>query len=153
MRNPKLLLVRQLDKKLHNFTYVENIQTPENGWINNIRTVLNMTLLQLSSKLNMTQQGVKKMEEREASESITLGSLREIGNALDLKLVYGFVPKDGSLETLISVKANTIAKKIVLKTSHNMKLENQGNEDEVIQKAIEDLAYDIKKELRKSLWD
>ena len=96
---------------------------------------------------------ISKIEEREANESISLNSLKEIANALDMKFVYGFVPKKGSLEKLIEYKSEELARKIVLRTNHNMQLENQGNSEEQIQKAITDLASDIKREMRRSLWD
>jgi hypothetical protein len=34
-----------------------------------------------------------------------------------------------------------------------MKLENQGNSDEQIDRAIKELASEIKREMRKSLWE
>ncbi len=153
MRNQKKLLVEQLDKKLKTFQGIEKIIIPTKGWVYNIRVALNMSLEQLGKKLNMTGQGIKKIEEREFSESITLKSLREIGNALDLQLVYGFVPKKGSLENLVNSKAEELARKIVLRTNQNMKLENQGNSDEQIQRAIIDLTNELKREMSKSLWD
>jgi predicted DNA-binding mobile mystery protein A len=153
MRNHKQLLIEQLDRKLKPFKGNENIIIPEQGWIFNIRTALNITLEQLGNKLKMTKQGVKKIEEREASESISIKSLKEIANAMDLKLVYGFVSKYGSLENLVNHKAEQLATKIVMRTNHNMKLENQGNNDKTIQKAIKDLSIDIKREMKKSLWD
>lgn len=153
MRNQKKLLVEQLDRKLKPFQGTEKIIIPEKGWIYNIRTALNMTLEQLGNRLNITRQGVKNIEERESSGAISIKSLKEIGNALDMKFVYGFVPKHGTIENLIDSKALEIAKKIVLRTSNNMKLENQGNSDEQIVKAIKELASEIKREMRKSLWD
>jgi predicted DNA-binding mobile mystery protein A len=153
MRNQKMLLIEQLDRKLKPFNGTEKIAFPEQGWIYNIRTALNMTLEQLGHKLNMTKQGVKKIEERESSESITIKSLKEIGNAMDMQLVYGFVPKQGSVENLVNRKAEDLARKIVLRTNHNMKLENQGNSEDQIQKAIKDLTIEIKREMRKTIWD
>jgi len=70
-----------------------------------------------------------------------------------MQFVYGFVPKNGSLENLVNTKAEELAKKIVLRTSQNMKLENQGNTDEQIKRAINDLAIELKREMNKSLWD
>ena len=153
MRNQKKLLLEQLDRKLKPFQGTEKVIVPAQGWIYNIRTGLNMTLEQLGTKLKMTKQGVKKIEERESSESISIKSLKEIGNALEMKFVYGFVPKQGTIENLINYKALELAKKIVLRTSNNMKLENQRNSDEQIDKAIKELASEIKREMRKSLWD
>jgi predicted DNA-binding mobile mystery protein A len=153
MRNQKMLLIEQLDRKLKPFNGTEKIMFPEQGWIYNIRTTLNMTLEQLGHKLNMTKQGVKKIEERESSESITIKSLKEIGNAMDMQLVYGFVPKQGSVENLVNMKAEDLARKIVLRTNHNMKLENQGNSEDQINRAIKELTIEIKREMRKSIWD
>jgi len=72
---------------------------------------------------------------------------------MDMRFVYGLVPIDGSLETLIDRKAREVAAKIVLRTSHTMNLEDQGNSDTRIQKAIEERADELKRELSKILWD
>jgi len=93
------------------------------------------------------------MERREKDGSITLRTLREAATALDMKLVYGFVPKDGSLEELINRKANALARKIVLRTSNSMKLEDQENSQLRIEKAIEERTVAIKNEMPKALWD
>lgn len=153
MRNQKRLVLEQLDQKLKQFKDIETTNFPAAGWINNIRSALNMTLEQLGNKLNKTRQGVKKIEEREASGSISIKSLKEVGEALNMHFVYGFIPVHGSVENLVDIKAHKLARKIVLRTNQNMKLENQGNSDEQINKAIGDLADEIKREMRKSLWD
>lgn len=153
MRNKKTLLLDQLDKKIESFRFAENTSISERGWIYSIRKALNMTLEQLGNKLNITKQGVKKIEEREASGSISINTLRDIGAKLDMKLIYGFVPSDESLNSYVDKKAHQLAKKIVLKTNHNMTLENQAISNDSLKKSIEDLAYDIKREMRRSLWD
>lgn len=153
MRNKNKLLIEQLDQKLKSFQKTETILVPDKGWINTIRTTLNMTMAQLGSKLNVTRQGIKRIEESEAKGSISINSLKEVGEALDLKFVYGFVPKDGTIDNLIKSRAEKLAKKIVLRTNQNMKLENQGISDKKIKQSIIDLATEIKREMRKSLWD
>ena len=153
MRNQRKLLLDQLDKKLEQFKEVEKVNIPSSGWINNIRIALNMTLEQLGNKLNITKQGVKKIEERESSGAISLNLLKEVGNALDMHFVYGFVPKHGSVEKLIDIKARKLASKIVLRTNHNMKLEDQENREDLINEAIDELAGEIKRKMLKSLWD
>lgn len=153
MRNKKKLLIEQLDQKLGHFQKAEVILVPDRGWINTIRTTLNMTMAQLGAKLRITRQGVKKIEESEAKGSITINSLKEAGEAMDLKFVYGFVPKDGTIENLINLKAEKLARKIVLRTNQNMKLEDQGIGDKKIKESITELANEIKREMRKSLWD
>ncbi len=153
MRNKRNLLIEQLDQKLQPFSQSRKVLVPERGWINTIRTTLNMTMAQLGTKLNITRQGVKRIEESEANGTITLNSLKGVANAMDLKLVYGLVPKEGTIHSLIQEKAEILAKKIVLRTNQNMKLENQGIGDEKITKTIKELADEIKREMRKSLWD
>jgi predicted DNA-binding mobile mystery protein A len=153
MRSTKKLLIEQLDRKLKPFRGAEKVIVPEQGWIYAIRTALNMTLEQLGDKLQMTKQGIKKIEEREGTDSISIKSLKEIGNALDMKFVYGFVPKHGSVDEMITARAIAIAEKIVLRTNQTMKLENQGNSQEQINHAIMELASELKREMHKSLWD
>ncbi|MCM2302794.1 MAG: mobile mystery protein A [Flavobacteriaceae bacterium] len=153
MRNKKKLLIEQLDQKLEPFQKTELVLVPNKGWINTIRTALNMTMAQLGTRLKITRQGVKNIEESESKGSISINALKEVGEALDLKLVYGFVPKNGTFENLINLKAEKLARKIVLRTNQNMKLEDQGIGDEKINKIIKELASEIKREMRKSLWD
>ncbi|MGB5693441.1 MAG: mobile mystery protein A [Flavobacteriaceae bacterium] len=153
MRNKKQLLIEQLDQKLENFKDSAMVLVPTKGWINTIRTTLNMTRDQLGTKLKMTKGAIQKIEEREASGQITINKLRDVGQSLDMKFVYGFVPNDGSIDNLVSIKSEELARKIVMRTNQNMKLEDQGIGDEKINETIKDLANAIKREVRKSLWD
>lgn len=153
MRNKRKLLIEQLDQKLQPFSESRKVLVPERGWINTIRTSLNMTMVQLGTKLNITRQGVNRIEESEANGTITLNSLKDVAMALDLKLVYALVPKNGTINDLIEKKASKLAQKIVLRTNQNMKLEDQGIGEDKIAETIKELADEIKREMRKSLWD
>jgi len=153
MRNQKKLLVEQLDRKLNPFLGTETVIVPNNSWIKTIRTTLNMTLEQLGKKLNITKQGAKRIEDSEAAGTITLNSLKEVGNALEMKFVYGFVPIDGSIDSLLDRKSRKLAEKIILRTDQNMILENQEINKNVLEKAIEDLSDKLKFELKKAIWD
>lgn len=153
MRNKRKLLIEQLDKRLKPFQKTKMVLVPNKGWVNTIRNALNMTMDQLGAKLNITRQGVKNIEEREANGSISINLLKEVGEAMDLKFVYGFVPKDGTIDDLINKKAERLAKEIVLRTNQNMKLEDQGIGDKKINESIKELAHEIKSEMRRSLWD
>ena len=70
-----------------------------------------------------------------------------------MQLVYGFVPKDGTLDDLIERKAKELAIRIVSRTSNTMKLEDQENSKQRIKKAIEERTAIIKNEMPKMLWD
>jgi predicted DNA-binding mobile mystery protein A len=153
MRSKRKLLIEQLDQKLRPFKKAGMIQLPDRGWIHTIRTTLNMTMAQLGAKLNITRQGVNKIEEREANGTIAINSLKEVAKALDMKLVYALIPIDGTIDNLIDKKAEKLAKRIVLRTNQNMKLEDQGIGDEKITETIKELSDEIKREVRRSLWD
>ena len=153
MRNKKKLLIEQLDQKLANFKDAGMVLIPQKGWVNTIRTTLNMTRDQLGTKLNLTKGAIQKIEEREATGQITINKLKDVGDALNMKFIYGFIPKDGTIENLVNLKAERLARKIVLRTNQNMKLEDQGIGDEKINKTIKELASEIKREMKKSLWD
>lgn len=147
------LLQDQLDSKLRLFQQAASIPVPSEGWIHAIRTALQMSLKQLGTRMNMTPQGVKVLEQRERDGAITLKILREAAKALDMQLVYGFVPSGGTLEELINKKALELARQIVLRTSRSMKLEDQENAPERIEKAIQERAEELKSDSPKLLWD
>lgn len=151
-RRKRKLIIEQLDSKLAAFKPAAVIIRPEKGWVNAIRTSLNMPLNTLGLKLDTTPQGIKNLELREQSGSITLNALKEAAEGLDMKLVYALIPKDESLEKMIEQRAYEMAKKIVMRTSASMKLEDQENTNERLRNAIIEKAEDIKDELPKYLW-
>ena len=147
------LQLKQLDGKLQSFKHLQETVMPAQGWIHTIRTALKMSLRQMGKRLSITPQSMKEIELREKDGSITLKNLREAGKALNMQLVYGFIPVEGSLDNMIEKKANQIAKEIVLRTSHSMMLEDQQNSNERIEKAIAERAGEIKNEMPGYLWD
>ena len=151
--NTRLLQLQQINKKMERYSSLQEVVIPPTGWVKAIRTSLNMSMQQLGKKLFITRQGIKDIEERERSGSITLKSLKEIGRVMDMKLVYGFVPIDGSLEAFIEKKAVELATTIVLRTSTSMHLEDQGNSEVRLKTAIKEKADELKKEMPKILWD
>lgn len=147
------LQLEQLNNKMLGFASLNQIAIPPTGWIKAIRTALGMSMQQLGNKLSITKQGVLDFEKREKEGSISIKTLREIGQAMDMQLVYGFVPKDGSLDALIERRATVLATKIVLRTANTMQLEDQGNSKKRIVKAIKERAEELKYEMPKILWD
>lgn len=151
--NKKKLQIEQLERKLSGFATARKVVAPPTGWLKAVRVSLGMSLQQLADKLSITKQSVQEIEQREKEGTITLKSLREAANALDMHLVYGLVPKDGSIEKLIDRKARELATRIVSRTSNTMKLEDQENTQQRLKKAIEERTAVIKNELPKMLWD
>ena len=149
----KSLQLQQLNSKMLGFASLKQVAMPPIGWIKAIRTALGMSMQQLGNKLNVSKQGVMDMEKREKEGSITIKSLREIARAMDMQLVYGFVPNDGSLDALIEKRATELATQIVMRTANTMKLEDQANTQRRIKTAIKERAASIKNEMPKVLWD
>ena len=108
---------------------------------------------QLGKKLGVTKQSVRHLETREASGAITLKALGEVAKAMDMKLVYCFVPQEGDLMQWIEKRARAMATDIVMRTSRNMQLEEQQVSYERLQKDIEEQTQEIMHTLPKSLWD
>ena len=149
----RMLLIEQLDAKLFCFREVNNLILPSAGWTKSVRTALNMSLRQLGNRLNISLQGISDMESREANGTITINTLRDLARGLNMQLVYGFVPNDGSIDAMITARAEEIAKEIVGRTNATMALEDQQNTNERIAKAIAQKTEEIKTEMPKYLWD
>ena len=152
MKN-KSLQFQQLNNKMLGFGVLKQVAIPPSGWVKAIRAAFGMSMRQLGNKLEVSKQAILEIEKREKNGSITLKSLKEIAQVMDMQLVYGLVPIDGSLDVLIEKKATELATKIVLRTYHTMKLEDQGISKQRIKKAIKERAEEIKKEMPKILWD
>ena len=152
MRNDKLQF-QQLNEKMDQLAGLQHVIVPPIGWIKAIRNGIGMSMEQLGRKLSITKQGVMDIEKREMEGAITIKAMQEIAKAMDTQFVYGFVPNAGSLEQMIETRALEIAKTIVLRTSTTMKLEDQVNSKERIEKAIKERATEIINKTPKILWD
>ena len=154
MRNSRhKLMIDQLDSKLQVYTPMLNVNKPDKGWLHVIRQAYRMSLRQFGERLGITPPSTEGLEKREKEGTITLKSLEEAGKALNMKLVYGFVPMDGSIKRSIEIRARDLAKEIVRTTSNTMALEDQENTDERLQKAIEEKTQEIMYEMPRYLWD
>jgi len=149
----KKLQIKHLSSKMTAFKKLQAVPVPPSGWVKAIRTSLGMSLQQLGNRLAISKQSVMDIEKREKEGSITLRALRETANAMDMQLVYGLIPKDGSLDNLIDRKASELARKVVMRTSTTMRLEDQENSKKRIEEAIKERTQEIKNKIPKTLWD
>jgi predicted DNA-binding mobile mystery protein A len=149
----QILILEQIDKKILLLKKAEKISIPSTGWIFAIRKALGMSLRQLGNRMDITPQSVKEIEEREKDGTVSLRVLRQFGEAMNLKLIYGFIPEKGKLEDMIEQRAYEIAMEIVSRTSSTMQLEDQGNSPGRIKKAVREKADDFVREMPRFLWD
>ncbi len=152
MRNNKSLAIRHLDSKLKPFRAVATIKVPSTGWISAIRTTLNMTLEQFGSKLGISKDGAYKLEKRESTGAITLNSLRDAANALDMQVVYAVIPKEASLEDYTRKHARKLATQIISKANQQMKLEAQEIGAEALRRAIEEATDELMQKMDRTIW-
>jgi len=152
MKKQKLIR-EQLDSRILLLRKTGNQVVPGQGWVYSIRQALGMSMRQLGKRMGITAQSIKEIEDRELNGTVSLKVLRQVGKALNMKLVYGFVPEKGSLESIIEERAYELAREIVTMTSVSMKLEDQENNPSRIKKAITEKANELKTEMPRYLWD
>jgi predicted DNA-binding mobile mystery protein A len=151
-KNQKLVL-GQVNSKVKAFASLGNIPPPGQGWINGIRTALNMTLEQLAGKIGISAQSLSEIEKREKGGSVNIKSLKQISKALNMKLVYAILPQQGDLENMIEETAFKKAKEIVNRTTQTMALEDQAVTGTRLEQIIEDKKNELIIEMPKYLWD
>ncbi len=149
----KKLQIQQLDRRIKHLHKAQEASKMTYGWIRTIRQALGMSLQQLAKKMYMTKQNLSDIERREVENSVSLKTLRQAADALDMDLVYGFVPREGSLEKYIHKKAESLAKEIVIRSSQNMALEGQESSERRISQSIKERTEAFQNELPKILWD
>ncbi len=152
-KSTQKLVIEQMDKKLELFKLIAAMDQPSRGWIRAVRTSLNMSIRQYAKRMGIAANSIRDIEEREKLGTISLNALRSAARALNLDLVYGFVPKEGSLDAMINKRAMEVSKEIVMRTDTTMRLEDQQVKKERLEKAIIELAGEIKREMPKYLWD
>jgi len=153
MNSQKQLIIKQLDDKIQKLRHASGQIAPSNGWIRAIRTALKIPRRSIAKKLGISEPTLLGIEERELEGTVSLKTLRGTAATMDLALVYGFVPKDGSLRAYIRKKAREAATKIVLRTAHTMALEDQGISNRRIKAAIKEKAQELESRLPSFLWD
>jgi len=102
---------------------------PSDGWIAAVREALGLSLADVGRRLQVPRQNVQMFERAEASDRITLATLRKVAEAMGCDLIYSIVPKSGSFEELAERPARESARRDVQRVVHTMALEDQKPEN------------------------
>ena len=121
------LRLSQLDRKLSEARSLP--PRPSGGWIASVREALGLTLAEVGQHLRAPRQTVQKFERAEATDRITLGTLRRVADAMGCDLVYALVPKSGSFAELAEHPTRERASRDVKSVLHTMALEDQKPEN------------------------
>ena len=148
----KKLAREQLDETLKRLEPLKTGAPPRKGWIRAVREALGMTGEQLGKRLQVNKQRVSRIEQDETLGNVTLKTLRQVAEALECTLVYGFVPRN-SLEQTVRHQAMLLAQKRIARSHQMMRLEKQELSHEEKEKALQDLVREIMETMPRSLWD
>lgn len=95
--------------------------------------------------MGKTRQRIEEFEKAEANDVISLRSLRRVAAAMDCELVYGIVPRSGTIHDVIKLRVRDQVTEDVLAVENTMALEGQASGG--VQELIED---ETKRRLNKS---
>lgn len=110
-----------------------------------------MSATAFAGRLGMSQAGVRKLESAEASDAITLASLRKLAEALDCELQYALVPRSG-LKQQVQHRAEQVAKERLRPIAHSMALEDQAVQAPINKLQLELAVKDLLDGSRRHLW-
>jgi predicted DNA-binding mobile mystery protein A len=147
----KDLKQRQLDTGLARWRSAELPARPPSGWIKAVREALGMPAARLAKELGLVPSTVLRLETSEADDTITLGSLRRVAEALGCELQYALVPRQSIAQTMKS-QANKVARERIAAVAHTMALEAQATSNETVDTQVQELAESILKGSRRELW-
>jgi predicted DNA-binding mobile mystery protein A len=85
--------LNNLEDALESLREAGSIPRPERGWIHAMREASGVSTGELGRRLGTSRQLPLQFEKAETDDSITLKSLRRVGEALDCELVYALVPR------------------------------------------------------------
>jgi predicted DNA-binding mobile mystery protein A len=121
------LRLSQLDRSLNEARSLP--PRPSGGWIASVREALGLTLAEVGRHLRAPRQAVQKFERAEATDRITLGTLRRVADAMGCDLVYALVPKSSSFAELAERPTRERAAREAKSVVHTMALEDQKQEN------------------------
>jgi predicted DNA-binding mobile mystery protein A len=145
------LQIQQMDALLETWRTAQLSARPRSGWVRAIRESLGMSAAAFARRLGMTPVGVRKLESAEASDAITLASLRKLAQALDCELQYALVPRN-SLQQQVRDRAEMVARERLRPIAHSMALEDQAVQGPQNKLQLEAAIKELIEGSRRELW-
>lgn len=151
MKTPKeqKIITKQVSKRLEELRPFQAETRGISSWIEYVRLGLGMSLTQLAEKLGVAQSSLSSSVKLEKEGRITIHKLKEIAEAMECDLVYGFVPRK-KIEDIIRDQAIKKTIQLMNETETHMSLEDQKVKIEK-EERLEDLVQE--RIYSKYLWD
>ena len=145
------LQLQQMDALLGSWKSAQLCPRPKSGWVRAVRETLGISAAAFARRLGISHAGVRKLETSEASDAITLATLRKLAQGLDCELQYALVPRI-SLSQQLQDRAQTIAKEHLLPIAHSMALEDQAVKDSLNKLQFELAVKELLEGSPRKLW-
>jgi predicted DNA-binding mobile mystery protein A len=145
------LQLQQMDVLLAAWKASQLSARPKSGWVHAIRESLGMSAAAFARRLGMSHAGVRKLESSEASDAITLASLRKLADALDCELQYALVPRT-SLAQHVNERAELVARERLRPIAHSMALEDQAVQEPLTKLQLDLAIKELLEGSRRELW-
>ena len=94
------LRLKQLSAQLTLDQPVRAVTRPTGGWIKAVRGALGLSQREVAGRLGRSPQAVHQLENSEAAGTVTLSQLEAAAGAMGCRLIYTFVPGQGTLADL-----------------------------------------------------
>lgn len=145
---------RLMEKKIRPWAALREDKTPGSGWIKAVRGALGMSARQLAERVGVEQSTITRLEERESVGKVTLESLATVAKAMDCKLIYAIVPNERyrDFEMIVNERAHDLARQLVERAEHSMRLEKQGTDAQDLDERIATLANQLKTQMDVRIW-
>jgi len=147
------LQVELLDDKLSAFEPLQDEQPPSQGWIRFVRQSIGMSLRQLGSRMGIKAQSVSDIEHRELEGKVTIETMRNVAEGLDMRFVYAFVPRSGTVTDMVRRQARRIAEDAVARTSISMSLEEQSVPRDELLREVDYLVEELLRKNSRTFWN
>ena len=147
------LRLRQAIAILEPWQALRTARAPRQGWVSTIRRAVGMSSAQLAGRMHISRQSLEALEAREVAGTATVDALRRAADALDCDLVYALIPRQGSLEAVVTAQARRHSERLVGRAGHTMTLEEQTVAASETEQQIAVLTRRLLAEWPRGLWD
>jgi predicted DNA-binding mobile mystery protein A len=143
------IITKQVSRRLEELRPMQLHTKGISSWIEYVRLGLGMSLSQLAARVGVAQSSLSGSIKLEKEGRITVKKLKEIAEAMDCELVYGFVPKI-KIEDMMREQATKKTMGLMDQADSHMALEDQKvtlDKKERMKDLVEERIYS------KYLWD
>ena len=144
---------RQAEGKINQVAQTAmDLAGPLGGWIATFQQAIGMSASVLAERLGVSRNSVYSSIQNEQAGTISLNQLDKMAEAMGGRLVYAIMPREGSVEDIVTAQARTKARRIIQRTRAHTALEDQTEGLRSQDEMIRELASEIVREMPRDFW-